>query len=124
MESGKVGLREWAIELWSMATNLKGASSMRLNREVGIRQAYVAPEAPFMKSRLAGSAAGRIDLVLSQDGEATDWYGLEIQAVYFSGEGMAPELLVKAPTVQRWGGKLAVAVDRRFFEAVGGGRQP
>lgn len=58
---------------------------------VGFKDAYLAPEVPFMKSRLTGSAAGRIDLVLSQDDEATDWYGLEIQSVYFSGEGMGSE---------------------------------
>lgn len=82
------------------------------------------------------------------------WHGLEIQAVYFSGQGMTsefealrndtvdpppfpsavrrpdwrsssakrlmPQLEIKAPTLRRWGAKLAVAVDRPFFNAVGG----
>ena len=31
-----------------------------------------------------------------------------------------PQLEIKAPTLRRWGAKLAVAVDRPFFNAVGG----
>jgi len=31
-----------------------------------------------------------------------------------------PQLQVKGPTLRRWGTKLAVAVDRPFFEAIGG----
>ena len=38
MESSKVGLQKWAIALYMMTTNLKGTSSMKLYREVGIRQ--------------------------------------------------------------------------------------
>ena len=38
MESSKVGLQKWAIALYMMATGLKGTSSMKLYREVGIRQ--------------------------------------------------------------------------------------
>ena len=82
------------------------------------------------------------------------WFGLEIQAVYFSGTGMRadfellrnddghlppgplavrrpdwrsssakrlmPQLEIKAPTLGRWGTKLAVAVDLPFFKAIGG----
>ena len=82
------------------------------------------------------------------------WYGLEIQAVYFSGPGMStqfnilaaddheippypdhlrrpdwrsssakrlmPQLQVKAPTVRRWNSKIAVAVDKPFFDSIGG----
>ena len=100
-------------------------------------------------------AAGRIDLVLAQTaGGDLDWYGLEIQAVYFSGPGIGsefdrlredaqhpppfpdnvrrpdwrsssakrlmPQLQVKVPTLRRRGKKLAVAVDRAFFDALGG----
>ncbi len=83
-----------------------------------------------------------------------EWYGLEIQAVYFSGPGMStqfnilandeniippypdrlrrpdwrsssakrlmPQLQVKVPTVRRWNSKIAVAVDKPFFDSVGG----
>ena len=58
---------------------------------VGFRAVYVAQEVPFMRSPETSRAAGRIDLVLSGDDVASEWYGLEIQAVYFSGSGMAPD---------------------------------
>ncbi len=38
MESSKIGLQKWAIALYMMTTSLKGTSSMKLYREVGIRQ--------------------------------------------------------------------------------------
>ena len=38
MESSKIGLQKWAIALYMMTTGLKGTSSMKLYREVGIRQ--------------------------------------------------------------------------------------
>lgn len=59
-----------------------------LGRIAGFKDIYVAPEVPFMKSPDTGRAAGRIDLVLSGDDAASEWYGLETQAVYFSGSGM------------------------------------
>ena len=107
-----------------------------------------------MRSPSTGRAAGRVDLVIARDGDASSWFGLEIQAVYFSGNGMLadfgllrdnadekppeptairrpdrrssgakrlmPQLQVKGPTLRRWGTKLAVAVDRPFFDAIGG----
>lgn len=39
MQSSKLGLQKWAIALYMMTTGIKGASSMKLHREVGIRQA-------------------------------------------------------------------------------------
>ncbi len=125
-----------------------------LARIVGFRDVYVASEVPFMRSPTTGRAAGRVDLVVARDGDASRWFGLETQAVYFSGPGMTadfevlrtnkdndppapkarrrpdwrssgakrlmPQLQVKGPTLRRWGTKLAVAVDRQFFEAIGG----
>lgn len=41
-----------------------------------------------MRSPSTGRAAGRIDLVVARDGDASSWFGLEVQAVYFSGKGM------------------------------------
>ena len=38
MEGSKLGYREWAITLYLFATNIKGISSMRLHRELGIGQ--------------------------------------------------------------------------------------
>lgn len=118
----------------------------------------VATEVPFLKSTSTGKAAGKIDMVVAETSEgAVNWYGLEIQAVYFSGEGMdsefnalradsasdppfpsairrpdwrsssakrlMPQLQIKGPTLRRWGTKLAVAVDRPFFDSIGGSRK-
>ena len=118
-------------------------------------QTKIAREVPFMEGSETGKSAGKIDLVVATDeGGKLDWYGLEIQAVYFSGQGMQsqfeklrddsekgtpfpnavrrpdwrsssakrlmPQLQIKVPTLRRWGSKIAVAVDRPFFEAVGG----
>lgn len=117
--------------------------------------ARLAKEVPFMHSTATGKSAGKIDIVLARESnDELRWYGLEIQAVYFSGRGMAseflalrmdsqpeppfphavrrpdwrsssakrlmPQLQVKVPTVRRWGSKLAVAVDRPFFNSIGG----
>ena len=38
MQSSKIGLRKWAIAIYMMTTNLKGVSSMKLYRELGITQ--------------------------------------------------------------------------------------
>ncbi len=59
-----------------------------LARIVGFPDVYLAPEVPFMRSPSTGRAAGRVDLVVASDGNASSWFGLEIQAVYFSGNGM------------------------------------
>ena len=81
-----------------------------LGRIAGFEDVYVAPEVPFMRSPDTGRAAGRIDLVLSGDEAASEWFGLEIQAVYFSGPNMAQdfrilleddERLPPAPTAMR-----------------------
>ena len=119
----------------------------------GFEDVYVAREVPFMRAPTTGREAGRIDIVLANSSTASDWYGLEIQAVYFSGDNMTidfkellvhgdtappkpgkrrpdwrsssakrlmPQLEVKAPTLRRWGKKLAVSVDLPFFMAIGG----
>ena len=39
MQSSKVGLQKWVVAIYMMTTGLKGTSSMKLYREVGIRQA-------------------------------------------------------------------------------------
>ena len=53
----------------------------------------VAREVPFMKSASTGKHAGKIDLVVARS-EPWSWYGLEIQAVYFSGDKMEQEFEV------------------------------
>lgn len=55
---------------------------------VGFEKVFLAREVPFMKSPQTKKTAGRIDLVVSDDENATAWYGLEMQAVYFSGPAM------------------------------------
>ena len=120
-----------------------------------LEETQVAGEVPFMRSTETNKPAGKIDMIVAHEqGENLKWHGLEIQAVYFSGKGMAsefealrndthepppypsevrrpdwrsssakrlmPQLEIKAPTLRRWGAKLAVAVDRPFFNAVGG----
>ena len=56
MESSKVGLQKWAIALYMMTTGIKGTSSMKLYREVGIRQGT----AWFLMQRIReGFLAGR-----------------------------------------------------------------
>ena len=118
-------------------------------------EAMIAREIPFMQSVTTNKPAGKIDLVVARtEGGRLEWYGLEIQAVYFSGPGMStqfdvlandanaippypdqtrrpdwrsssakrlmPQLQVKVPTVRRWNSKIAVAVDRPFFESIEG----
>lgn len=118
-------------------------------------EAMLAREVPFMHGTSTNKPAGKIDLVVARtSGDNLRWYGLEIQAVYFSGRGMQseflnlrddahpippfpnavrrpdwrsssakrlmPQLQIKVPTLRRWGSKIAVAVDRPFFESVGG----
>ena len=118
-------------------------------------EAMLAREVAFMLGTATGRPAGKIYLVLAKNADQQlDWYGLEIQAVYFSGKEMRsefaamlhddhirpsfpdatrrpdwrscsakrlmPQLQVKVPTLRRWGSKMAVAVDRPFFAAIGG----
>lgn len=61
---------------------------MWLAKIVGFQQVFLAREVPFMRSPTTGREAGRIDLVLAGSSGASKWFGLEIQAVYFSGRGM------------------------------------
>ncbi len=55
-------------------------------------QVSMAREIPFMESVVTQKPAGKIDLVAARElPDRLDWYGLEIQAVYFSGPGMDSE---------------------------------
>ena len=119
--------------------------------------AMVAREIPFMHSTTTDKPAGKIDLVVAEQQHRLIWFGLEIQAVYFSGPGMEsefeslrhstssrapfpkrvrrpdwrsssakrlmPQLQVKGPTLRRWHSKIAVAVDKPFFDSIGGPSQ-
>ena len=59
-----------------------------LGRIVGFDEIFLAREVPFMRSPTTKRPAGRIDQVVASDRDAGTWFGLEIQAVYFSGPGM------------------------------------
>ena len=50
MHSAKIPLSKWAIAFYLFATNLKGVSSMKLHRDLGIRQA----SAWYMAHRIRG----------------------------------------------------------------------
>ena len=38
MHSSKVGYQKWAMAIYLMSTNLKGVSSMKLHRDIGVTQ--------------------------------------------------------------------------------------
>ena len=61
---------------------------------VGFSDAFLAREVPFMRSTSTEKSAGRIDLVLANSKKidtSSQWFGLEIQAVYFSGKSMSAD---------------------------------
>lgn len=74
MESSKLPLRTWAIAFYQTITNLKGVSSMKLHRDLGIRQA----SAWHLVHRIREAMAGD-DPVFSGPAEADETYvgGLE-----------------------------------------------
>lgn len=60
-------------------------------------EAKIAREIPFMQSVTTNKPAGKIDLIVARtEGDRLDWYGLEIQAVYFSGPGMSSQFEILA----------------------------
>ena len=157
-EDGRVGSPQGAAAIFCPARFEEGQLLVRWLAEiVGFSpdEAMVAHEVPFMRGTGTNKPAGKIDLVVAKTHSSNlQWYGLEIQAVYFSGKGMQsefqrllnddhpktpfpdavrrpdwrsssakrlmPQLQIKVPTLRRWGSKIALAVDRLFFESVGG----
>jgi len=58
MQSSKVGLQKWVIAMYLMSTNLKGVSSMKLHRDLGVTQ----KTAWFMAQKIReGWTAGQDD---------------------------------------------------------------
>ena len=57
MQSAKIGYQKWAIAFYMMTTGIKGTSSMKLYRELGIRQAT----AWFMMQRIREGFMGGLD---------------------------------------------------------------
>lgn len=74
MESSKIPLRKWGIAFYQILTNLKGVSSMKLHRDLGISQT----SAWFLGHRIREAMAGD-DPVFSGPVEADETYigGLE-----------------------------------------------
>ena len=56
-------------------------------------EVMLAREVPFMRNPNTGQSAGMIDLILARDPNGRiEWFGMEVQAVYFSGRGMESEI--------------------------------
>ena len=75
MQSSKIGYQKWVIAIYMMTTNLKGTSSMKLHRDLGIRQAT----AWHMMQRIREAFAVGVDLPMPGPVEADETYvgGLE-----------------------------------------------
>lgn len=69
MESSKLPLRTWAIAFYQILTNLKGVSSMKLHRDLGIRQATAWHLAHRIREAMSGD-----DPVFSGPVEADETY--------------------------------------------------
>ena len=69
MESSRLGLQKWAIAIYQMMTNLKGVSSMKLARDLGIQQ----KSAWFMMHRIR-EAMGSEDPMFLGPVEADETY--------------------------------------------------
>jgi len=70
MESSRLPLRKWVIALYLCSTNLKGVSSMKLHRDLGITQ----KTAWFMLGRIREAWADAADLVLDGTVEVDETY--------------------------------------------------
>ena len=74
MERSKIPLRKWAIAIYLSATNLKGVSSMKLHRDLGITQ----KSAWFMSHRIREALIGP---------DVTPFFGpLEVDEAYIGGK--------------------------------------
>ena len=56
MQSSKIGYQKWAVAIYLIATNLKGVSSMKLHRDLKIRQ----PSAWHLAQRIREGFAGGV----------------------------------------------------------------
>ena len=72
---------------------------------------------------LSGAGMGSEFVRLSQDVQPQPPFPDQVRRPDWrssSAKRLMPQLQVKVPTLRRWGRKLAVAVDRAFFNALGG----
>ena len=70
MESSKIGYRKWAIAFYQILTNLKGVSSVKLHRDLGISQ----KSAWFLGHRIREAMNGGRPGVLRPGGSRRNLY--------------------------------------------------
>ena len=70
MQSSKVGCRKWVVALYLMSTGIKGTSSMKIYREIGISQAT----AWFLMQRIREGFMEGIDLPFAGPVEVDETY--------------------------------------------------
>ena len=75
MQSSKLSLRKWVIAMYLMTTNLKGVSSVKLSRDLGIAQ----KNAWHMMYRI-GEAMPSDDRLFRGHVEADETYIADIEA--------------------------------------------
>ena len=71
MEGSKLGLRKWAIALYMMSTSLKGTSSMKIHRELGITQ----KTAWYLQQRIREGFLGNTGVRLDGPVEIDETFG-------------------------------------------------
>jgi len=74
MQSSKIGLQKWVIAMYLLSTNLKGVSSMKLHRDLGVTQ----KSAWFMAQKIRQGWLG------GNDGEKLDGV-VEVDETYIGG---------------------------------------
>ncbi|MCY4192517.1 MAG: IS1595 family transposase, partial [Rhodospirillaceae bacterium] len=70
MQSSKLGLQKWVIALYMMSTGIKGTASMKIYRELGMRQ----PTAWFLMQRIREGFDVGVDMPFSGPVEADEAY--------------------------------------------------
>lgn len=81
---------------------------------LGSKQPWVVREVPFLQNAVQNeqgrnAKAGRIDFVIVDDADRTNWCAVETQAVYFSGDNMGIEF----DAIKTAAGKLIAPVGQR-----------
>ena len=102
MQSSKIGLQKWVIAMYLMSTNLKGVSSMKLHRDLGVTQ----KTAWFMAQKIRqGWLGGQDD---KMDGP------VEVDETYIGGKARNMHANKRPKSAGGPAGKAAVvgAVDR------------